>query len=83
MLDRFADPSLQHMTRHVASDGSLKVGPRLLGTAAKAVRPALAAAGVSEGLLDEPRFTGLVESWYARLAAAGVKATIREAAAGG
>ncbi|MBB4934453.1 fructuronate reductase [Lipingzhangella halophila] len=136
VLDRFANPALQHTTQQVAADGSLKVGPRLLGTAADglelsttpavatlaiaawlrcvlvakaddgsplavsdpaadsmrtaarnatgagAVRPALAAAGVSGALLDEGRFTGLVESWYTQLAAAGVRATAREAAAG-
>lgn len=32
VLRRFANPALGHTTSQVASDGSLKIGPRLLGT---------------------------------------------------
>lgn len=32
-LARFANPALRHTTKQVASDGSQKLGPRLLGTA--------------------------------------------------
>lgn len=133
VLDRFANPALRHTTRQVASDGSLKIGPRLLGTVADtlgsptagspavatlaiaawlrwavvgraddgtpldladpatpamraaaagrtgvaAVRPALEAAGVAPALLDDSRFTGLVEQWYAELGRGDALATAR------
>jgi fructuronate reductase len=130
-LRRFANPVLGHTTRQVASDGSQKIGPRLLGTiadslaqgnepriatlaiaawlrqlvirrtddgaplmvddplaeaicdAAKghhgsaAVRAALAAAGVNAQLLEDERFTALVQNWYVSLDRAGAVATAR------
>lgn len=44
-----------------------------------AVRPALSAAGISDHLLDDQRFTTLVEHWYVRLDQAGTLATVRAA----
>lgn len=134
MLRRFANPALGHTTRQVAADGSLKIGPRLLGTItdnlslsseprvatlaiaawlrqilvqraddgsplctddpatasmldatlgranANVVRPALAAAGVNDELLEDQRFVSLVEYWYTELERAGALATVRTAA---
>lgn len=37
VLRRFANPALPHTTRQVATDGSRKVGPRLLGTVTDAL----------------------------------------------
>ena len=132
-LHRFANPALRHTTSQVASDGSRKIGPRLLGTVtdslgranapematlvvaawlrqvlvqrtddgvalevndpaapamlratggrtdAASLRPALAAAGVPDELLEDSRFTGRVEGWYAELDRAGARATVRTA----
>jgi hypothetical protein len=44
-----------------------------------AVRPALRAAGISDDLSEDQRFTGLVEYWYAELDRAGAVATVRAA----
>lgn len=44
-----------------------------------AVRPALRAAGISEDLLEDRRFAGLVEYWYVQLDRAGTVATVRAA----
>lgn len=46
---------------------------------ATAVRPALRAAGISDHLLDDQRFTTLVEHWYVRLDQTGTLATVRAA----
>ena len=47
----------------------------------RAVRPALAAAGVPDELLDDRRFVTLVEQWYSHLAQAGARAAARMAVA--
>ncbi|WP_438387811.1 mannitol dehydrogenase family protein [Actinopolyspora saharensis] len=150
VLRRFRNPALAHTTRQVASDGSLKIGPRLLGTVGDAlrqsvapstaalaiaawlrcvlvrrtdggetlevrepaaeriresagfdpqapgsagsaggtasagsevVRPALAAAGVDEALLDDRRFLAPVEQHYDELARSGAREAARSVVA--
>ncbi|GAA3627882.1 mannitol dehydrogenase family protein [Kineosporia mesophila] len=45
VLERFTNPALPHLTTQVAMDGSLKLGPRLLGT----IRDARAAGRMPQG----------------------------------
>jgi fructuronate reductase len=60
VLERFRNPALPHQTTQVAMDGSLKLGPRLLGT----IRDARAA-----GRLPEAAILG-VAAWMAYVEAA-------------
>ena len=60
VLERFQNPALPHRTTQVAMDGSLKLGPRLLGT----IRDARAA-----GRLPEAAIVG-VAGWMAYVEAA-------------